>query len=192
MKQKRVVVTGLGALTPLGNTVTEFWNNLISGKSGAAAITRFDTSRFRTKFACEVKGFDPLDYLDRTEVRKMDPFTQYAVVCSDEELRKVNDVAGFRRSVIYNSVTMRIHAGEHGGPAWGTQGRGHIRVFYMHALPGHTVQARRFKPRYLTHKAHRIIPMIVRDNKDDILLLRKSLHNGGGAAKQEKEKLKHD
>ena len=87
MQQKRVVVTGLGALTPLGNSVPEFWNGLIEGKSGAAPITRFDTTKFKTKFACEVKGYDPLDYFEKGEVRKMDPFAQYALVTSDEALR---------------------------------------------------------------------------------------------------------
>lgn len=81
-----MVVTGLGALTPLGNTVNEFWTNLINGKSGAAPITKFDTNRFKTKFACEVKNFDPLNHFDRSEVRKMDPFTQYALVTSSEAL----------------------------------------------------------------------------------------------------------
>lgn len=87
MQQKRVVVTGLGALTPLGNNVSEFWNNLVDGKSGAAPITRFDTTKFKTKFACEVKGYDPLNYFDKAEIRKMDPFAQYALVTSGEALK---------------------------------------------------------------------------------------------------------
>lgn len=87
MEQKRVVVTGLGALTPVGNNVSEFWSNLIEGKSGAAPITRFDTTKFKTKFACEVKGYDPLNYFEKTEVRKLDPFAQYALITSDEALR---------------------------------------------------------------------------------------------------------
>ena len=87
MQQKRVVVTGLGALTPLGNSVAEFWKNLTEGKSGAAPITKFDTTKFKTKFACEVKGYDPLNYFEKTEVRKMDPFAQYALVTSGEALR---------------------------------------------------------------------------------------------------------
>src|SRR5690606_3571830 len=84
----RVVVTGLGALTPLGNTVDEFWNNLIEGKSGAAPITKFDTTKFKTKFACEVKNYDPLNYFEKSEIRKMDPFAQYALVTSDEALKE--------------------------------------------------------------------------------------------------------
>lgn len=87
MEQKRVVVTGLGALTPLGNTVAQFWNNLIEGRSGAAPITKFDTAKFKTKFACEVKNYNPLDYFERTEIRKMDPFTQYALVTAGEALQ---------------------------------------------------------------------------------------------------------
>jgi 3-oxoacyl-[acyl-carrier-protein] synthase II len=87
MQQKRVVVTGLGAITPLGNTAKDFWNNLIEGKSGAAPITKFDTSRFKTKFACEVKHYDPLNYFEKTEVRKMDPFAQYALVTAGEALK---------------------------------------------------------------------------------------------------------
>ncbi|SHH58329.1 3-oxoacyl-[acyl-carrier-protein] synthase II [Chryseolinea serpens] len=87
MQPRRVVVTGLGALAPLGNSIPEFWNNLIAGKSGAALITRFDTSKFKTKFACEIKGYDPKDHFEKTEIRKMDPFTQYALVSSAEALK---------------------------------------------------------------------------------------------------------
>ncbi len=81
---KRAVITGLGAVTPIGNNVNEFWKNLINGKSGAAEITRFDTTLHKTKFACEVKGFDPLQYADRQEIRKMDLYTQYAIAAADE------------------------------------------------------------------------------------------------------------
>lgn len=84
MQLKRVVVTGLGALTPIGNTVPEYWNGLSNGVSGANLITKFDASKFRTKFACEVKNFDPLNFIDKKEARKMDPYTQYAVVVADE------------------------------------------------------------------------------------------------------------
>ncbi len=86
MKLKRVVVTGLGAITPLGNTVPEFWNSIINGESGASMITRFDTTNFKTKFACQVKDFDPLAYLDRKEARKMDIFTQLAMVSAKEAI----------------------------------------------------------------------------------------------------------
>ena len=86
MELKRVVVTGLGALTPIGNTKDEYWDALVSGKSGAAPITYFDTEKFKTKFACELKDFNATDFLDRKEARKMDRFTQYAMVASDEAI----------------------------------------------------------------------------------------------------------
>ena len=87
MVLKRVVITGLGALTPLGNNVNDYWNGLINGISGAAPITRFDATKFKTRFACEVKGFDPLNFFDRKEARKMDPFTHYAMVVADEAMK---------------------------------------------------------------------------------------------------------
>jgi len=86
MELKRVVVTGLGALTPIGNTKDEYWEALLKGKSGAAPITYFDTEKFKTKFACELKNFNATDFLDRKEARKMDKFTQYAMVASDEAI----------------------------------------------------------------------------------------------------------
>ena len=86
MELKRVVVTGLGALTPIGNTKDEFWEGLIGGKSGAAPITYFDTEKFKTKFACELKNFEATDFLDRKEARKMDKFAQYAMVAADEAI----------------------------------------------------------------------------------------------------------
>ena len=87
MQLKRVVVTGLGAITPLGKTVDEFWENLINGVSGAAPITRFDTTHFKTKFACELKDYNPTDYFDRKEVRKLDPFAQYAMIAADQAVK---------------------------------------------------------------------------------------------------------
>lgn len=86
MELKRVVVTGLGAVTPLGNTIPEFWDSIINGKSGASLITRFDTSLFKTKFACQVKDFDPLQHLDRKEARKMDIYAQMAMVSAKEAI----------------------------------------------------------------------------------------------------------
>ena len=86
MELKRVVVTGLGALTPVGNTVAETWENLVNGVSGAGPITHFDTSNFKTKFACEVKNFKVNEHLDRKEARKMDLYTQYAVVAAKEAI----------------------------------------------------------------------------------------------------------
>lgn len=84
MELKRVVVTGLGAITPVGNNVPEFWENLVNGVSGAGPITHFDASQFKTQFACEVKGFDATQYIDRKEARKMDLYTQYAVAVAKE------------------------------------------------------------------------------------------------------------
>ena len=87
MQLKRVVVTGLGALTPIGNTIEEYWNGLIAGKSGAAPITYYDTEKHKTKFACEVKNFNAEDYIDKKEVRRLDKFSQYAIVASDEAIK---------------------------------------------------------------------------------------------------------
>lgn len=86
MELKRVVVTGLGALTPIGNSLSEYWEGLISGKSGAAPITQFDASLFKTQFACEVKNWDENDHFDRKEARKLDKFSQYAMVSVDEAI----------------------------------------------------------------------------------------------------------
>jgi 3-oxoacyl-[acyl-carrier-protein] synthase II len=87
MALKRVVVTGLGALTPIGNTVPEFWNNLLNGVSGANPITHFDTTLFKTKFACEVKNFDPEQFMDRKDARKLDPFVHFALASTDEAVK---------------------------------------------------------------------------------------------------------
>ncbi|MGV8946863.1 MAG: beta-ketoacyl-ACP synthase II [Lutibacter sp.] len=86
MEIKRVVVTGLGALTPIGNNVEEYWNGLVNGVSGAAPITYFDATKFKTRFACELKNFDISQFFDRKEARKMDKFTQYALVAADEAI----------------------------------------------------------------------------------------------------------
>ena len=87
MKPRRVVITGLGALTPIGNTLPAYWEGLLSGTSGGAPITHFDASKFKTQFACELKGFDPLNFMDRKEARKCDRFAQYALVASDEAIQ---------------------------------------------------------------------------------------------------------
>jgi 3-oxoacyl-[acyl-carrier-protein] synthase II len=87
MQTRRVVVTGLGAITPIGNTVPEYWDSLLNSVSGADMITLFDTSKFKTKFACEVKKFEPTDHLDKKEARKIDRFTQFALVASDEAIK---------------------------------------------------------------------------------------------------------
>jgi 3-oxoacyl-[acyl-carrier-protein] synthase II len=90
VNQRRVVVTGLGAITPIGNSIDAFWNNLINGMSGAGPITRFDTSNFKTKFACEVKDFNPENYFDRKEVRKYDLFCHYGIVTADDAIKDSN------------------------------------------------------------------------------------------------------
>ena len=90
MELKRVVVTGLGAVTPLGNSVEETWKNLVAGKSGAAPITSFDTTNFKTKFACEVKDLNVNDYLDRKEARKMDRYTQLALIAAKQAVEDSN------------------------------------------------------------------------------------------------------
>lgn len=84
---KRVVITGLGAFTPIGRNTQEYWNNLLKGISGANKITRFDASKFKTQFACEIKDYEPLDYFDRKEARKLDRFNQYGLIATDEAIK---------------------------------------------------------------------------------------------------------
>lgn len=115
MELKRVVVTGIGALTPIGNTLPEFWENLLKGVSGAAPITSFDTEKFKTKFACELKNFKVEDFLEKKEARKLDPFVQYAIVSTDEAVKD----GGFDFSQL---DTNRI------GVIWGS-GIGGIKTF---------------------------------------------------------------
>jgi 3-oxoacyl-[acyl-carrier-protein] synthase II len=110
---RRVVITGLGAITPLGNNVNDFWKNLINGKSGAVPITKFDTNNFKTKFACEVKDFDPLNFVEKSEARKVDLFTHYAIAASDECIKDAQlnkDNCDFNRvGVIWGTGTGGIH-----------------------------------------------------------------------------------
>lgn len=107
MELKRVVVTGLGALTPIGNNIDEYWEGLRSGKSGCAPITYFNAEKFKTKFACELKDFDPLQYFDRKEARKLDRFAQYALVASDQAIADagidLETVDKFRVGVIWGA-----------------------------------------------------------------------------------------
>ena len=116
MELKRVVITGVGALTPIGNKLEEYWANLVAGKSGAAPITHFDASKFKTQFACEVKGFNPEDHFDRKEGRKLDPYAQYALVTATEAW---ND-AGLSEDLINN---------DRAGVIWGS-GIGGLKTFY--------------------------------------------------------------
>lgn len=114
MLSRRVVVTGLGALTPIGNTLQAYWDGLSNGVSGSARTTQFDTSRFKTQFACEVKNFDPTDFIDRKEARRMDRFTQFAIVSTDEAVKD----AGLNDTVNKDRV----------GVIWGT-GIGGLHTF---------------------------------------------------------------
>lgn len=107
MELKRVVVTGIGAITPIGNTVEEYWNGLLNGVSGADHITLFNAEKFKTRFACEVKGFDPVAYLDKKEARKLDRFVQLAIVSSDEAIKAAginkDNIDPDRAGVIFSS-----------------------------------------------------------------------------------------
>ncbi|MDG1395541.1 MAG: beta-ketoacyl-ACP synthase II [Flavobacteriales bacterium] len=116
MQLKRVVITGLGALTPIGNNVTEYWKNLEKGVSGAAPITHFDASKFKTQFACEVKNFNPTDHLDRKEARKQDPYTQYAMVATAEAMED-------------SKIDIEAIDLDRAGVIWGS-GIGGIKTFY--------------------------------------------------------------
>lgn len=107
MQLKRVVVTGLGALTPIGNTLEEYWNGLINGVSGAAPVTYYDAAKFKTRFACELKNFNVTNFIDRKEARKMDRFTQYALVASDEAIEdsklNLDEINKLRVGVIWGA-----------------------------------------------------------------------------------------
>lgn len=116
MELKRAVITGMGALTPVGNTLNEYWQNLIAGKSGAAPITHFDASKFKTQFACEVKNFDPEAHFDRKEARKLDPYAQYALVSATE--------AWADAGLDENSINQ-----DRAGVIWGS-GIGGLKTFY--------------------------------------------------------------
>ncbi|MBZ0202484.1 MAG: beta-ketoacyl-ACP synthase II [Ignavibacteria bacterium] len=107
MQKKRVVITGLGIVSPLGNTVNEFWDNLIAGKSGAGQITNFDTTHYKTKFACQVKDFDPINYMDRKLSSRVDPFTQFALAASEMAFKDsgldMTKTDPYRVGVVYGS-----------------------------------------------------------------------------------------
>ena len=107
MKNRRVVITGIGALTPIGNNLQDYWDNLTNGVSGAAPITRFNAKEFKTQFACEVKDFNPTDFLDKKESRKLDIFSQYALVVADEAIKQSNlnnkEINPDRSGVIWGS-----------------------------------------------------------------------------------------
>jgi 3-oxoacyl-[acyl-carrier-protein] synthase II len=144
MELKRVVVTGLGAITPIGNDVSAYWEALKKGVSGAAPITKFNAEKFKTQFACEVKGFDVLEFIDRKEARKMDLFTQYAIVSSDEALEDAG-LSGDDRPLNQDRV----------GVIWGS-GIGGFQTFMNEAQNFHAGDGTpRFSPFF--------IPMMISD-----------------------------
>lgn len=144
MELKRVVVTGLGAITPLGNDVASYWQGLVNGVSGAAPITKFNAEKFKTQFACEVKGFDALEFIDRKDARKMDLFSQYAVVSADEALQDAG-LAGEEAPVNHDRV----------GVIWGS-GIGGFQTFMNEAQNFHGGDGTpRFSPFF--------IPMMISD-----------------------------
>ncbi|MGB1075542.1 MAG: beta-ketoacyl-ACP synthase II [Flavobacteriales bacterium] len=144
MELKRVVVTGLGAITPLGNDVASYWNGLVNGVSGADLITKFDSEKFKTRFACEVKGFDALEFIDRRDARKMDLFSQYAVVSADEALQDAG-LSGEEAPVNHDRV----------GVIWGS-GIGGFQTFMNEAQNFHAGDGTpRFSPFF--------IPMMISD-----------------------------
>jgi 3-oxoacyl-[acyl-carrier-protein] synthase II len=155
MQLKRVVVTGMGALTPLGNTLQAYWEGLVSGTSGAAPITRFDASKFKTRFACEVKGFNPEDFIDRKEARKMDPYTQFAVVCADEAIKD-------------SGLDLEKVDRERIGVIWGS-GIGGLKTFQDECIAfGQGDGTPRFNPFF--------IPKMIADSAAGLISMRHVLH----------------
>ena len=151
MELKRVVVTGLGAVSPLGNSAAEYWKGLAAGKSGAGPITRFDATKFRTRFACEVKNFDAGNYLDRKEARKMDPFVHFAIASTDEA---VKDSGITPQSVDFNRV----------GVIWGS-GIGGLLTFQEEVLSfGNGDGTPRFNPFF--------IPKMIVDSSAGLISIR--------------------
>jgi 3-oxoacyl-[acyl-carrier-protein] synthase II len=151
MSFKRVVITGMGALTPIGNDVSTFWTNLVAGVSGAAPITRFDAEKFRTRFACEIKGLDINNYIPRQEARKMDPFAQYAVIAADEAMKD----AGF------DADTLDL---DKAGVIWGT-GIGGLKTFEDEVINyAENGKTPRFNPFF--------IPKMIVDSASGVLSIR--------------------
>jgi 3-oxoacyl-[acyl-carrier-protein] synthase II len=143
-QNKRVVVTGMGAVTPLGLSVEEFWNSMMEGKSGCALIKAFDTSRIKTKFACELKGFDAGNFMDRKTARRLDPYAQYAMAAT---IQAIND-SGIKTDSLTNEEKARI------GVVFGS-GIGGIQTFYTQAILNHTQGPDRVSPFF--------IPMMIPD-----------------------------
>lgn len=133
---KRVVITGMGALTPIGNNVNEFWQSMVNGISGAAPITRFDAAKFKTRFACELKNFNPLDHIEKSEARKYDLFTQYALIAVSEAVTN----AGIDFSVLNRNKI---------GVIWGS-GNGGINTFQQQVMEfAHGDGTPRFNPFFI-------------------------------------------
>ena len=139
--RRRVVVTGLGAITPIGLSVEEFWNALLDGKSGAANITKFDPSRLNTHFACEVKGFEPLDYLEKKEVRRLDLFAQYAIAAASQAIKdsglepdNMSDDEKNRVGVIFGSGIGGMSTFDEQAVINSTQGPSRISPFFIPML----------------------------------------------------------
>lgn len=155
---KRVAVTGLGAITPLGNTVAEFWEGIIAGKSGAGPITKFDAAKFKTRFACEVKGFNGEDFIEKKELRKYDLYTQYAIVATEEAIADAGlDFAAMPQEDRYDV-----------GVIWGT-GNGGITTFEEQLQEFHAGDGTpRFNPFF--------IPKMIVDIAAGVLSIRFGLH----------------
>lgn len=155
---KRVAVTGLGAITPLGNSVKEFWENILAGKSGAGTITKFDTSKFKTHFACEVKGFVAEDHLEKKEIKKYDLFTQYAIAAADEAIKDSG----------LNFATMSQEERFEVGVIWAS-GNGGISTFEEQLKEFHAGDGTpRFNPFF--------IPKMIVDIAAGVLSIRYGLH----------------
>ena len=137
-QNKRVVVTGMGAVTPLGLSVEEFWNNMVEGKSGCDLIKAFDTSRIKTKFACELKGFDAGNFMDRKTAKRLDPYAQYAMAAT---VQAIND-SGIKTDSLTNEEKSRI------GVIFGS-GIGGIQTFYNQSILNHTQGPDRVSPFFI-------------------------------------------
>jgi len=158
MKKRRIVITGLGTINPLGNNVGTFWDNCIAGKSAAGPITKFDTSKFKTKFACEVKGFNAEAYFDRKDIRKYDLFTQYAVAATDEAIKD----AGLSFEGLTESERAKI------GVIWAS-GYGGISTFEQQLQEFHSGDGTpRFNPFF--------IPKIITDIAAGVIAMRYDLY----------------
>ncbi len=151
MELQRVVITGMGALTPVGNTVDEFWENLLAAKSGAGPITRFDTSGYRSRIACELKNFKPADFLDHKTLRQTDRFTQYALVAADEALKDAHIVLPVKQPARFGII-------------WAS-GNGGVETFEYEILAN---AQSRLRPRYSPY----LIPKVLLDTPSGMLALR--------------------